>query len=153
MSKLVRLIAPENCCGYRIGGKELDLGPDREVDVPESMVADLLAEGFKRATAREVVLMQGPQGIPGESIQGPTGPRGQEGKRGPIGPMPRHQWDGTELRFEIEPGKWGAWVDLQGPKGEPGRDGSGGGFTGLGAGPLDLSALTVSTNSYFPAGW
>lgn len=40
--------------------------------------------------------------------------------RGPIGPMPKHQWRGSELRFEIEPGKWGKRVDLRGPPGAGG---------------------------------
>jgi hypothetical protein len=155
MMKLVRLIAPsERSCTLRsYDGKDYAVAADGTVDVPESMVRDLLAEGFRRASASELVLMQGPQGIEGK--QGEVGPQGPPGPRGPIGPMPRHEWEGTELRFEIAPGQWGAWVDLQGPKGEPGRDGAvtGGGI--FGAGPLDLSALSVATsvNSYMPAGW
>ena len=39
------------------------------------------------------------------------------GPAGPVGPMPKHEWKGTAIRFEIEPGKWGKWVDLQGPAG------------------------------------
>lgn len=151
--KLVRLVAP-SACTFRVGETDYVVdGESREVDVPEYMVADLLAEGFKRAAARELVIMQGPQGEPGRSIKGDQGP---PGPRGPIGPMPRHEWDGTELRFELEPGKWGRWVDLKGDKGEKGDNGTPGGTVGgFGAGPIDLSALniTTSTNSYFPAGW
>ena len=47
--------------------------------------------------------------------------------RGEIGPMPRHQWRGTRLRFEMAPGEWGKWVDLEGPPGAPGSGGGGGG--------------------------
>lgn len=152
--KLVRLIAPEGCA-YRIDGKDLDLGPDREVDVPESMVPDLLREGFTRAKSTELVLMQGPQGVSGiEGKQGEIGPRGPQGLRGLIGPMPQHEWSGTELRFQLDVDQWGAWVDLQGPAG---KDGTGGvAQSGLfGGGPIDLSALNIQTsvNSYFPAGW
>jgi len=42
------------------------------------------------------------------------GRRGRRGRRGPPGQMPQHEWseDGTRIRFEIEPGKWGAWTPL-----------------------------------------
>lgn len=46
-------------------------------------------------------------------------PEPQDAEPGPMGPMPRHQWDGTRLRFEM-PGGWGLWVDLQGEPGKPG---------------------------------
>jgi hypothetical protein len=150
--RLVKLIAPADGFTFAAGDKQYAVGGDREVDVPENLVPQLLQEGFKRAAATEVVLMQGPPGIEGR--QGDVGPRGPQGPRGPIGPMPRHEWEGTELRFEIAPGQWGAWVDLQGPRGEPGRDGAG--SAGLfGAGPINLDALgvTATFNSYFPAGW
>ena len=37
--------------------------------------------------------------------------RGRRGRRGRRGPMPQHQWseDRGRIRFESEPGKWGAW--------------------------------------------
>lgn len=41
-----------------------------------------------------------------------------------IGWTPHHEWRGTEIRFEQEPGVWGPWVDVQGDRG---RDGIGGG--------------------------
>jgi hypothetical protein len=31
--------------------------------------------------------------------------------------MPRHEWRGSELRFEMPGGSWGAWTKL---KGDPG---------------------------------
>ena len=40
---------------------------------------------------------------------------------GPMGPMPRHQWDGTRLRFEQEPGIWGGWKDLKGKDAKPAK--------------------------------
>lgn len=54
--------------------------------------------------------------------EGPQGERGKDGEQGlpglhgEQGPMPKHEWRGTELRFEIEPGVWGEWVDLKGKK-------------------------------------
>lgn len=85
----------------------------------------------------------GPQGPPG-----PPGPKGPPGPEGPMGIMPLHEWRGTELRFELAMGLWGEYVDLQGPKGDPGvngRDGRDGG----GGGVVSASAA----NSYFPGGW
>ncbi|MDX4956240.1 hypothetical protein [Delftia acidovorans] len=29
--------------------------------------------------------------------------------------MPKHEWRGTELRFQKDPDTWGRWVDLRGP--------------------------------------
>lgn len=52
----------------------------------------------------------------------------KEGKRGPPGPKPKHEWDGTRLRFERPDGKWGEWVDLQGEDGVTRIVGGGGGF-------------------------
>lgn len=56
--------------------------------------------------------------------------------RGPIGPMPKHQWRGSELRFEVQPGKWGKRVDLRGPPGA-GAGGAGAEFR-----PGSLSLLS-----------
>jgi len=79
----------------------------------------------------------GADGAPGaRGSRGERGKQGEIGPRGPIGPMPRHEWDGTALRFEIAPDIWGMFVDLQGPPGPAGR-GGGGGF-GMGQ-SVDLS--------------
>lgn len=43
------------------------------------------------------------------------------GNTGPMGAMPKHQWDGTSLRFEKAPGVWGEFVNLQGENGTPGE--------------------------------
>jgi len=43
--------------------------------------------------------------------------KGDPGPPGPRGPKPEHQWRGTKLRFEKADGRWGKWVDLQGPDG------------------------------------
>jgi hypothetical protein len=41
--------------------------------------------------------------------------------------MPKHEWRGTQLRFQQTSGKWGKWTDLQGPAG---KSGGGGVFVG-----------------------
>lgn len=78
---------------------------------------------------------QGPPGPRGESIIGPQGPQGfagndgndgfpgapgKPGATGPMGRMPRHEWDGSKIRFETPTG-WGEWVDLRGPIGHTGQ--------------------------------
>lgn len=40
------------------------------------------------------------------------------GAPGEPGKTPKHEWQGTSLRFEHAPGIWGAWHDLKGPKGD-----------------------------------
>ena len=61
---------------------------------------------------------------------GPQGVPGVDGERGPMGPMPKHEWQGTKLRFQQNEGRWGKWVDLQG---KPGKAGAGGVFVGGGS--------------------
>ena len=55
---------------------------------------------------------------------GPQGVPGVDGERGPPGPMPKHEWKGTQLRFQQTEGRWGKWVDLQGKPGKTGSSGS-----------------------------
>lgn len=54
---------------------------------------------------------------------------------------PAHQWSGTRLRFANPDGSWGAWTDLQGPRGERGPRGGGG------AHPFDLNSLPAGDAS------
>lgn len=85
----------------------------------------------------------GPRGAPGkDGERGPKGDPGKDGERGDIGPMPRHQWRKTELRFELEPGKWGKWVDL---KGEPGKSGRVV-ISASGGGDFDISSIPLVTS-------
>lgn len=77
-----------------------------------------------------------------EPIPGPPGKRGPPGPRGPTGPMPRHEWNGTELRFQLAPDQWGAWVDLQGPPGK-------GGAAIVGGGPVRI--FSVGLAGFVPA--
>ena len=96
------------------------------------------------ATASPQLARAGEDGAPGRD--GKDGETGPEGPEGPPGPMPAHRWEGTALQFEQAPGgEWGKSVDL---KGDPGRDGAGGGTVIVGGGPG-----SGSVNSYFPSGW
>ena len=78
----------------------------------------------------------GRDGAPGKP--GRDGAPGKDGERGPMGPMPKHEWQGTKLRFQQTSGKWGKWTDLQG---KPGKAGSGGGG-GSGWSPSGLPAAS-----------
>ena len=80
----------------------------------------------------------GPRGAPGkDGRNGVDGEKGATGDEGPIGPMPKHQWRGSELRFQQTKKKWGSWVDLRGPSGG-GRVAIAGGESGS---EFDPSAL------------
>lgn len=94
--------------------------------------------------ARGEIGPAGPPGPPGRDGRpgrdGKDGERGEKGEKGDTGPMPRHQWDGTRLRFETPDGQWGKYVDLRGPKGDRGASGGGGGFVASGWSPSSLPA-------------
>lgn len=71
---------------------------------------------------------------------------GANGERGPVGPMPKHEWKGTQLRFQQTDSKWGKWTDLQG---KPGKAGSGGVFVGggsSGGGTVNPGAFPLADN-------
>lgn len=111
----------------------------------------------------------GPVGATGErgpiGLDGPAGKTGERGERGPVGaagttgekgekgdtgPAPKHEWQGTKLRFERPDGKWGKLVDL---KGEAGTEGKTvivrGGVSSAGAG---LDSLLPGAAGVEPAG-
>ncbi len=76
---------------------------------------------------------RGPEGPKGD--KGDKGDEGDQGDPGEKGDPPRHEWQGTQLRFENPDGTWGASVNLQGPKGEKGDPGDGNGdITAVSAG-------------------
>lgn len=75
--------------------------------------------------------IRGPEGLPG--TPGQPGRNGMSftwemlteeqklslrGNTGPMGATPRHEWEGTKLRFETKAGVWGEWTDLKGTPGE-----------------------------------
>lgn len=69
--------------------------------------------GEKGEDGKDGVGFKGDKGDKGEKGEdGERGPRGFVGDTGPIGPMPRHQIRDDEIRFEIEEGVWGPWIDL-----------------------------------------
>jgi hypothetical protein len=80
-------------------------------DKPITLLAQWLKDALPRAVENHV-----------NSIELP---------RGEVGPMPKHEWDGTRLRFEKPDGSWGQWVDLRGVRGVNGetiiQQGGGGG--------------------------
>lgn len=84
-----------------------------------------------------------------DGARGPDGPQGvpgANGERGPVGPMPKHEWKGTQLRFQQTDSKWGKWTDLQG---KPGKAGSGGVFVGggsSGGGTVNPGAFPLADN-------
>lgn len=85
--------------------------------------------------------INGKDGVDGEAgangINGKDGAPGADGKDGDTGPMPKHEWRGTELRFQQSEKRWGKWVNLRGPSGL--SSGGGGGATSSAA--FDPSTL------------
>jgi hypothetical protein len=97
--------------------------------------------GNNGSMAEFLASLKGEKGDKGD--QGEQGERGEQGEQGETGPAPKHQWDGTRLRFERPDGTWGAWVDL---KGAMGAAGSGGG------GSLSLHKFYASVAGFPAAG-
>ena len=60
-------------------------------------------------------------GEPGKSIKGDAGKNGR---------IPKHEWRGTFIRWELPDGEWGEWVNLQGAPSESMEYGAGKGFGG-----------------------
>lgn len=104
---------------------------------------------------------QGPKGEPGKDGHSPTpgvdfplpqGEKGEKGDRGEVGergPMPKHEWNGSYIRFELSDGKWSEWVNLQGMPGKS-RGGSGGIHINSSGGSTDnliFSGAGVSTST------
>lgn len=73
--------------------------------------------------------LNGRNGVDGLSIKGDKGDKGD---------IPKHEWKGTSLRFELPNGKWGKYVDLEG------RAGLGGRFLG---GASGIQTLTSTDGS------
>lgn len=49
--------------------------------------------------------------------------RGRDGAPGLPGPVPKHEWNGSQIRFQKTDATWGEWVDIRGQKGEEGKPG------------------------------
>jgi hypothetical protein len=120
--------------------------------------ATAVANGFTGTEEEWLASLVGPIGPKGDTGRiGATGATGPLGPVGPIGPMPKHVWKGTELAFEFAPGIWGAFVDLQGPKGDSGAagitraihgGGGGGGASGIPDAPADNLAYARFNTSW-----
>lgn len=75
------------------------------------------ATKFKEVTP----VIKGERGLTGDQgIQGIQGERGIQGIQGEKGNKPNHEWNGTNLRFELPDGTWGSYSDLKGAKGDKG---------------------------------
>lgn len=83
-----------------------------------------LSVGNNGSLADFLASLKGEKGDKGD--QGEQGIQGEKGDKGDIGEMPRHQWDGTRIRFEQSDGRWGQWVDVRGATGAPGSGGGAG---------------------------
>lgn len=84
----------------------------------------------------------GKDGAPGrDGADGKDGVHGRDGVDGKDGATPKHEWSGSKLRFEQADGSWGEWVDLRGPKGATGKNGSSGGYSFSSGFNPDLLAL------------
>ncbi len=118
-------------------------------DVPLEVVAELVDARVKEAVGLIPIPLNGKDGIGIQGPPGPRGPKGEQGDDGEIGQMPRHEWESTKLRFEIEPGIWGKFTDLQGPQGVPGRNGA----SLRGVATSGGSASSQTLFFWFPGGW
>ncbi|MDP3822881.1 MAG: hypothetical protein Q8R33_15525 [Burkholderiales bacterium] len=102
-------------------------GKDADHDVVAAMVAKALADMRKPRDGRDAdPALVRQEAERAAALAAKDAERGPRGPRGLVGPMPRHEWDGTKLRFE-QPEGWGAWVDVRGERGLPGEGGGGGG--------------------------
>lgn len=79
--------------------------------------------------------LQGRDGLNGlnglDGIDGQDGKDGKDGEKGEKGDKPKHEWNGTSLRFENPDGSWGQFINLQGPQGNSYAMFGGGGGTSL----------------------
>lgn len=48
--------------------------------------------------------------------------RGRDGAPGLPGPIPKHEWDGSKIRFQKTDATWGDWVEIRGFEGQAGKD-------------------------------
>lgn len=115
-----------------------------------------LRKDFARLRAQTEQLTDGEQGPKGETgEQGPPGPKGDagpKGDKGDLGPMPKHQWKGTQVRFEKPDGKWGPWVELEGAPGAIVVGGGGGAAVPGPQGPAGAMGATGAAGPAGPAG-
>jgi hypothetical protein len=88
------------------------------IDTPSGVLVTVTLTDGRRI--EYPLIRHGRDGVDGQTVHG------QDGQPGP---MPRHQWNGTKLRFEIAPGEWGEWHDLEGKRGRGGESVHGSGLT------------------------
>lgn len=114
----------------RRNGKDGDHGHTPTEDELINLIIPLIPKPKKgekptRNELLDLILSVMPDPVPGD-----PGDPGKRGKRGRTGPIPKHEWNGTLIRFENPDGSWGDWRNLQGSAGV-----NDGGFGGGGGGP------------------
>lgn len=83
--------------------------------------------GSKEELIKAITFRDGKVFISGEEIPvAMKGEPGLMGKRGLTGDPPKHEVDGTKIRFQNPDKTWGPWVDLKGVRGADGKDGKDG---------------------------
>ena len=81
------------------------------------------------------------------AARGEAGSPGTPGEPGAPGRAPKHQWQGTRLRFQNPDNTWGEWVEL---RGEPGKTRVSGGW-GSATSAFDPTTLPQALDDPKPA--
>lgn len=107
------------------------------MDSNDTALLAVIAKKLRELRADFLHLSRQPGPVGRDGDKGERGPAGRDGKdgrdgadgeQGPVGPMPKHQWQGTKLRFQQSEKRWGKWTDLRGP-----ASAATGGYVGGGA--------------------
>ena len=109
-----------------IQGEEGKIGPKGEKGDAPIKSKDYFTEQEKQEFLKKITPVKGKDYFDGENgadgIDGKIpvknidyfdGKDGEIGPMGPIGPAPKHEWQGTMLRFQNPDGTWGKWVNLR----------------------------------------
>ena len=144
-SELDDLLAPRDGAPGRDGIDGRD-GRDADPEMVRALIEEALADRPVPRDGRDadpaVIRLEVERAVGDVLRAAKSGANGDVGADGEVGPMPRHEWDGTKLRFEQADGTWGEWVNLRGPRGATGPAGGG-----------NSTLVVAPANSYFPSGW
>lgn len=108
------------------------------------LIKPLIKPGKDGETPSDERLLKLIDSVMPDPIPGPKGDQGKEGKKGKNGRMPKHEWNGTHIRFELPDGTFGEWHNLQGP---PGESNPSVGFVGKTGALERVRGTDVDTNS------
>ena len=135
VKRLKLKVSKELTLALRMATQSLNQLKDLQSRVESAISSVLALESRTEEVAKlsRVTPKEGPRGPVGEAgAAGKDGVDGTDGEQGPMGPMPKHQISGDRIRFEIEEGVWGNWMDL-------------GGSTGGGGGGIDQARYQINT--------